>query len=285
MHSPNYSALGFEFESTIAGLLNVKPVLPVYTHQNVDADAAFSVAAWAYLTERKVRDLDLHFVSSEADIPKGVVALDVKSGIKGLDSCCFNKLVSFFGEDNYTIKTLGKYLTKIDTRGSYDEGLPPGVFYLLPAHILGGLKMTGKSDLEICEWAEGVLLALIAQGTRTQKSYNSELPANAVKLAQGKVVILPQRSPQYMSSVAFRKGAIAVVYQDGFNTGILKKEGSSLNLKQLHQKLPDGFYLDHRGFLLAWGSKKFPKTEPSPVTPQDLGLMVAKELGFSGRYL
>lgn len=258
-------------------------MLPVYTHQNVDADAAFSVAAWAYLTERRVRDLDLHFVGSEGDIPKNVVALDVVSGIKGVDSCCFNKLVPFFGESNYTLKTLGTYLTKVDTRGSYEEGLPPGVFYLLPAHILGGLRMCDKTDMEICEWAEDVLLALIAQGQRSQKAYNSDLPANTVKLAQGQVVILPQGSPQYLATVAFRKGVTAVIYQDGFNTGILKKEGSGLNLKKLYQKLPDGFYLDHRGFLLAWGSKKFPKTEPSPVPPKELALMVAKELGYSDR--
>lgn len=251
----------------------------MYTHQRVDADAAFSVAAWAYLTGKRVSQLDLHFVLSEDQIPEGVVALDVIKGIKGSDSCCFAKLLPFFGEDkNYVLQTLGTYLTKIDNHQKYEEGLPPGVFYILPANILSGLKMKGVPDKDLCVWAELTLLALIAQGERLEKSYNSELPPSTEHLMGGKVTILPLNAPQYFSKIAFRKGAEFVVYQDGLNIGILRGHNSSFNLGEVYRELPDGFYLDPRGFLLAWGSKKFPKQVPSPVSAKELALKLVNGL-------
>ena len=269
----------FECESTISGLLNSNPPLPVYTHQRVDADAAFSVAAWAYLTDRRVRDLDLHFVSSEDQIPPNVVALDVLKGIKGGKSCCFAKLLPFFGEKkNYHLEVLATYLTKVDNHQKYDEGLPPGVFYLLPAHILVGLKMSGVPDKELCEWAGLTLIALIAQGERMEQSHNSDLPMGSEKFASGKVVLLPQGSPQYAASIAFRQGAEVVVYQDGFNTGLIRETSSKFDLEAIYRTLPEGFYLDQRGFLLAWGSKKFPKRHPSPVSARELALKVVAVL-------
>jgi hypothetical protein len=270
---------GFECESTIGQLLNSNPPLPVYTHQRVDADAAFSVAAWAYLTDRRIKELDLHFVSSEDQIPPNVVALDVLKGIKGSNSCCFAKLLPFFGEKkNYHLEALGTYLTKVDNHQKYEEGLPPGVFYLLPAHILVGLKMRGVPDRELCEWAELTLIALIAQGERMEQSYNSDLPPGSEKFLSGRVVLLPPGSPQYATSIAFRQGAEVVVYQDGFNTGIIRETSSKFPLDVVFRSLPDGFYLDPRGFLLAWGSKKFPKSNPSPVSARELALRVVAEL-------
>jgi hypothetical protein len=269
-----------EFESTIAGLLNSKESLPVYTHQRVDADAAFSVAAWAYLTGKRVSELDLHFVTSEDQIPEGVVALDVIKGIKGSESCCFAKLLPFFGaDDNYVLQTLGTYLTKIDNHQKYEEGLPPGVFYILPANILSGLKMQGMADKDLCIWAEMTLLALIAQGERLQKSYTSALPPSTEHLMGGKITILPLDVPQYFSKIAFRQGADFVVYQDGFNIGILRGQFCNFNLAELYRELPEGFYLDPRGFMLAWGSKKFPKQTPSPLSAKELALRLVKLLG------
>ncbi len=268
-----------ESASAIAGFLNSEINLPVYTHQRVDADAAFSVAAWAYLRGVRVRDLDLHFVSSESEIPEGVVALDVLKGIKGSDSCCFATLLPFFGEEtNYNLTTLATYLTKVDNHQKYEEGLPPGVFYLLPAHILVGLKMQGLPDKQLCEWAELTLLALIAQGERTAKSYNYELPMGTERLSGGKVIILPPQTPQYASSTAFRQGAEVVIYQDGNNLGAIRETSSSLDLGEIYRMLPEGFYLDGRGFLLAWGTKKFPKQTKSPVTAKELAQMAVKLL-------
>ncbi len=249
----------------------------VVTHLMVDLDAVMSVAAYAHLIGRRVKDLAISFVPAGIDkAPSGMVGLDITAGYKGLPFSAFEGVVSLMPlEDRQALRNLVSHVTRHDRGDFYkleDASLAIGTI----GTMIKLLRSSGSSDLEMVELGERIFLSHLSAGrlrVAAERTFERE--------AQwyGKVVLLPKDRKGPHSSIAYEKGAELVVYQDGHNLGVAARAGSKFHLgKLLEGKIPEGFFVHPEGFLVAWGTKKSPAQTPAPISAEALATLVAEQI-------
>ena len=254
--------------------------IKVITHVSVDLDAVCSVWAYKRAQEHGTR-FEMVFKPAnwvpETEDDKKAVILDMDSGLKG-DPSCFGEIINKYWP---TLKDwpLVDYVNIQDNKGRANEILSKDkkssdilATATLTAVLVAFKNLYGR-DERVLEEMEKLLDGL---------SITHQLHKQGVEAAKkaewiGTVAISRNLNSPVVNGILFGKGAIAVIYIDGPNLGIVKgSEGPSLDIPALidYIKKEEGWYIHPKGFLVARGTRKSPVTTPSKLDVERIAKII-----------
>ncbi|GIU69144.1 MAG: hypothetical protein KatS3mg002_0380 [Candidatus Woesearchaeota archaeon] len=262
----------------------------IYTHVNVDLDAACSV--WA------VRNFVPGFSSAEVEFVHANwdgkelndkdIAVDLEAGIKGRKDgttrSAFATIVARYAdeEDQKALENLVQYVDAQDSYGSAVEYFIPNVDERTKEvfssnginTVLRALQAQYRDDKVVLMFGE-ILDGLYKMGLSKIR---------AIKEAEwvGPVALIYGAKEFGTNGELFKRGAKAIVYIDGYNIGVIK--ASTVEARMDHPYIrnvigSEGWFFHPAGFMAAWGSRKSPATTPSRVDPKRLAEVVAQVVG------
>jgi hypothetical protein len=226
-------------------------------------------------------------------------------GDKGEERSCFHILVRKYcdAETQTALTNLIKYVDLQETTGSAvgsilddldkdlaEEGMniPPSDKRLLMSFnltsVLNCLRRTFRgNDDRIFQAMEhifdGYLESSLARLRGDRDASKAEF------YADGKIALLPKDAEGTATGILMERGADFVVYREGHNIGISRKNGCNTEICPptvevlLESKGGDEEWYRHEaGFLLCHGSRKSPAKEPSKITGDDLAKALAASL-------
>ena len=233
--------------------------LIIMTHQQVDADAAFSAALLHILRPNAA----VVFAHADAEVNQPeVIAVDMMNGtssVKGLGvGSAFGLVVQSMKNDDplayKALKRWGEQLNMTDSgKGCSDK--------VVLAELVSAWRMVGFDDQVIVERARELLQGKI-DGAYRQTEMKKVAKTISIE-ACGLAVVGPQH--HVTSKQLFARGAKVVVREGKSGIAIvlskkLQREGFSL--KDLEARLPKRWFIHPAGFLAAFGGPKAPK-DPS----------------------
>lgn len=240
----------------------------IYTHLNLDIDAASSVAL--YLITK--RDDNVQFVSADF-IPKlevNDVAIDITAGGMGLkgDKSAFSLILSMSPKKyQLAFEKLAVMIDAYDSTGTYPK--VPGYPGVTIIDTFNYLKRGIGLDQELLKAWKPVIEGIFFSWRDFQSATKEANTAEFV----GKVAII-KNAPRQTHSILFDKGVEFVVYEDNFNLGVIRNPRSNKNLgNHLRKDLPEWFH-HPKGFLSCWGCNKAPKFVASEISAETLAEMV-----------
>lgn len=224
----------------------------IYTHQNVDLDAILSVVTECVLKNIPITEDFIKFVPANCmEIPEYATIIDLE--------------IAKHEKEKSHLEQYQDYLPKeiIHEVNIHDGfGYDPGSLQI----FLMGLKRSGMSDIQLCQYFEPVVkgwIQIAQQRSRAKEIYES-LRKVIIKGEDREykfLVVEFLRLPEGVTFYAGLDGCVGTIYADKYNLGITRyptfKEPN-------YNKLPHlkGWYQDT--FLYCWGSRKAPaKSYPS----------------------
>jgi len=141
---------------------------------------------------------------------------------------------------------------------------------------LNYLKETLKNDYKVYEEMKKLFDYIVSV---EEKKVNAKKKFDEIgKIVEEKgkkIAIVEGELEPYMSGWLYDEmGVNFVIYKDGLNMGILRSVNETFDLNIVKSKMTfenkDKWFCHPQGFILCWGSKKFPETEDSRVGIEDL---------------
>lgn len=251
--------------------------MKIITHFNVDLDAVASV--WAAKKFLGFHDAQVEFVPAnwQGPILDGDIAVDIAIGTKGTkDKCAFRTIMDTVNS-SVDISDLITYVNAQDCCGNAVKAIAPD----LTEEVAGVLNGVGLNTvLRAFQTAHPRNDALVLErmceifdGLYAMKEARARAKAEAETATfVGNVAIIANAKEFGTNGELFAKGAKAVIYIDGNNLGVVKREDSpSLNDGRLktfienHEE--EGWFFHPAGFMICRGSRKAPSNKPSKVNP------------------
>ena len=248
---------------TLRNWLEIKNHSLIATHQDVDADAAFSAALLKCIKPKA----GVIFVRADSEIsdPK-VIAVDLmngKSAIKGLDAgSAFGLIVNelkFRNKVDYnSLKDWADQLNLTDQAKKCNDRV-------VLAGMVNAWKAAGLDDSAIVGRACELLQGMLKIGKRRVQQ---RMAAKKIPINNNVAVVGPD--DHVRSADLFARGALAVVRKskDGIAVLLSKRAREmGVNLTQLNDEQMDGWFFHPGGFIASFGGKKAPKNpDDSKVT-------------------
>ena len=263
-------------EKILKDWLKIKKNALIATHQDVDADAAFSAALLRSLRPKA----GVIFVRADGVIsdPK-VIAVDLmegKSAVKGLEvGSAFGLIVNELKSRNKvyynSLKPWAEQLNLTDQAKRCNDRV-------VLAAMVNAWKAAGLDDSAIVERATELLQGMLKIGERRvrQKKASKKIPIN------NNVAVLGEED-HVRSADLFARGALAVVRKSKDGMAVLLSKSArkmGLNLSQLNGEEMDGWFFHPDGFMASFGGKKAPKNpDESKVTIKSLAKRTRKLVG------
>lgn len=263
-------------EKILKDWLKIKKNALIATHQDVDADAAFSAALLRCLRPKA----GIIFVRADGEIsdPK-VIAVDLmegKSAVKGLEvGSAFGLIVNELKSRNKvyynSLKPWAEQLNLTDQAKRCNDRV-------VLAAMVNAWKAAGLDDSAIVERATELLQGMLKIGIRRvrQRKAAKKIPIN------NKVAVLGEED-HVRSADLFARGALAVVRKSKDGMAVLLSKSArkmGLNLSQLNDEEMDGWFFHPDGFIASFGGKKAPKNpDESKVTIKSLAKRTRKLVG------
>ncbi len=229
----------------------------LWTHQYVDADAAFSAALMLILNP----DAQLEFHSSDeiAD-ESNVLAVDMMNGsyaVKGLKTgSAFGALVKVLHENeerHVMAKALRPWANQLNQTDSGKRVKDRVVL----ADLVTNWRAVGLDDREMVKRALELVLGRVITANKREKNrlLSKEIPIN------GKVAII-KGEDGYNVRELMNRGALILVHESKHGHCVRltsKAQSLGLNLTEVSNKFPKNWFAHEAGFMLAFGTKKAPK--------------------------
>lgn len=236
----------------------------IATHQQVDADAAFSAALLHVLKP----NAPIVFVRADSTISQPeVIAVDLMNGtsaVKGLGiGSAFGLIVSTLKQSNpayyKVLKPWAKQLNLTDQAKYCNDAV-------VLADMVSAWRSVGLDDRMIVERAGELLLGKLKF---TQRRERQKAHASKIQI-QGEVAVLGPED-HVPAKQLFQRGAKAVVREgkDGMAVILSKKaQESGLLLADLKSSLNEEWFFHPDGFLASYGGPKAPKN------PSEAGITI-----------
>ena len=236
----------------------------IATHQQVDADAAFSAALLHVLKPNAA----IVFVRADSTISQPeVIAVDLMNGtsaVKGLGiGSAFGLIVSTLKQSNpayyKVLKPWAKQLNLTDQAKYCNDAV-------VLADMVSAWRSVGLDDRTIVERAGELLLGKLKF---TQRRERQKAHASKIQI-QGEVAVLGPED-HVPAKQLFQRGAKAVVREgeDGIAVVLSKKaQESGLSLVDLKSSLNEEWFFHPDGFLASYGGPKAPKN------PSEAGITI-----------
>ena len=250
--------------NTLMAWLNRDDPMIIATHQQVDADAAFSAALLHLLKP----NAPVVFVRADSTISQAeVIAVDLMNGtsaVKGLGvGSAFGLVVSTLkGSDPAYYKVLkpwAKQLNLTDQAKYCNDAV-------VLADMVSAWRSVGLDDQTIVERAGELLLGKLKF---TQRRERQKVHASKIQI-QGEVAVLGP-DDQVPAKQLFQRGAKAVVRQgkDGMAVILSRNaQEAGLSLVDLESSLNEEWFFHPDGFLASYGGPKAPKN------PSEAGITI-----------
>jgi len=250
--------------NTLMAWLNRDDPMIIATHQQVDADAAFSAALLHLLKP----NAPVVFVRADSTISQAeVIAVDLMNGtsaVKGLGvGSAFGLVVSTLkGSDPAYYKVLkpwAKQLNLTDQAKYCNDAV-------VLADMVSAWRSVGLDDQTIVERAGELLLGKLKF---TQRRERQKVHASKIQIQGGVAVLGPE--DHVPAKQLFQRGAKAVVRQgkDGMAVILSRNaQEAGLSLVDLESSLNEEWFFHPDGFLASYGGPKAPKN------PSEAGITI-----------
>ena len=276
----------------------------IYTHINPDLDALASV--WTIKTFAKGYErAEVKFRSNDWDgagMEEGDMAVDMDAGGKGIkgDSAeglthsCFATLVSKYvpKNDMGAIFNLVAFIDAQDTYGSAVKHFLPGLaseiqnilsFSGINAVFRAIQSMNHRKDYKVMNSMLEIFSGMLKAGRARQRAVVDA--ENAEISSCGNVAIISPKEYGTNAVLFDEKGVRVIIYVDGFNLGIIRKDTETLSMSD-HRIVEfvnsydniEEWFAHPSGFLFCRGSRKSPANSLSKVYPQKLMELICKIL-------
>ena len=251
-------------KNTLMTWLNRDDPMLIATHQQVDADAAFSAALLHLLKP----NAPVVFVRADLTISMvEVIAVDLMNGtsaVKGLGvGSAFGLVVSTLkGSDPAYYKVLkpwAKQLNLTDQAKHCNDAV-------VLADMVSAWRSVGLDDRTIVERAGELLLGKLKF---TQRRERQKVHASKIQIQGGVAVLGPE--DHVPAKQLFQRGAKAVVRQgkDGMAVILSRNaQEAGLSLVDLESSLNEEWFFHPDGFLASYGGPKAPKN------PSEAGITI-----------
>jgi len=280
----------------------------IYTHMSVDIDAVASV--WAArqfvpgFREAKVEFRPVNWDGTGA--AEGSLLLDMSAGTKGVKDpdgtvhSCFKSLVLAYApaEARQVLAKLVAFIDAQDAYGSAVRHLAPGIGEeageVLAATglnaVLRAFQWTCRNDdaAVVAKMSE-IFSGMFEAGLSRQRA---QMEADQARVfGQGRVAIVENSKEYATNGVLFEQGVEVVVYVDGNNLGVVRRNDVVLRMDHpdIRRVVAEGgeegeWFAHPAGFLYCRGSRKAPAESPSQVAPAALAEAAAAALTGSRAY-
>ena len=270
----------------------------IFTHMFVDLDAVVSV----WLVKRFVagfHDAIVKFVPAnwtpDSSFVAGDIAVDISAGLKGIDvedqhHCAAWALWydMLSPQDRNALSDLVAYVDLQDENGDVLTacGLEAheSVSLLREAglnSIFRGLQGSIKNDTQVLALMETILDGL---HDKAMARLRAEEEANTAEFF-GNVAIIRNAQEFGTNGVLFSRGAKAVVFVDGNNLGVVRRNGLTVSMSHdsVRALIPTDealeWFAHPAGFLFGRGTRKAPVNTPSKVNPIAFATALAQVVG------
>jgi hypothetical protein len=214
----------------------------------------------------------------------GDVALDIYAGGKGIKGridkdgavhSCFASLV-FDCKDKEakkTLKTLSFLIDKHDAFGSSGGGKNISAFIGLSIALRSlQAKHKGGDNIVVSRMFE--ILDGLYEINKVREDFRKNI-GSFVETVGKTALLIAEGQAATSSRGLFQRGFDAVVYVDGYNVGLLVRDGYSIHqpeLKELFKKFGEEgeWYFHPAGYMVSRGTRKSPVETKSNINPYDL---------------
>ncbi len=270
----------------------------IHTHQKADSDAFSSVAAYKRYAIPAGHETNVKFVpaGTKTNLEATDVFLDIDGGMKGRKETdgrthsSFRQIMEVYAppEEREALKYLIEYIDSIDTYGpaellkKLDAETAKTISENTLRELLESLRYSNlKTDHDILTVFEEMFSGLLERGrlriAASQEVARAEFPFGPT------IAIVKEKKNPFTVDLLFEKGAQVVIYTDGNNIGVLRKDGAELNLKELLEveigSQESGWFFHDHGFMAARGTFKNPSTSKSKITPEIIAEILRKNIG------
>lgn len=271
----------------------------INTHKNVDLDAVCSVWAYKYYAIPKDKEVKINFVpaSTKKNLKITDIYLDIDGGIKGLKEgkdgkihSCLKQLLKIYApkEDEQSLEYLVDYIDRVDTYGLWDlvKDLKAYDTRIISENTLHGILENLRysnlphKDEDICSIFEEICNGALKKG-HLRIAAEEEVKRTEFPFGNDIAIIREKKSP-FTMGLLFKKGAKVVIYTDGMNIGVVRKDGETFSLKDLLEeeltKIEEGWFFHEHGFLAARGTFKNPAESKSSIDPVKIAEILSKKI-------
>jgi len=250
--------------SRVRDWYNLEGDVSIFTHEMVDADAAFSAALMSIVRP----DAEIFLVPADTVVDReGSLAVDMisgENGVKGFEEG------SAFGELTRILTRLGVIPPRLFTRFAdhlnlTDSGKRCNDRIALPGLVLSW-RYAGLDDMTIVSRAHEILSGMMTgmEENRTRVNKSRNLP-----IKDG--IALNLTSGGHDRKTLARRGAYMVVVQhEGSGQSVIltsRGQRAGLDLNEVSNQLPDKWFIHPSGFLACYGSRKAPKSPAESGIP------------------
>ena len=270
--------------------------MQLYTHRNIDLDAVASLWAVRRFVHPQafIRFVDANWDGSE--MCDGDTAVDIFAGNKGIKGkqdpdgtihSCFATLVSkcCSPEEQQALAELVLYVDATD-RGNGPKNLgATGEMAKIWSFTGINAVLRAFQSLHNCDPRKDLNVSLkmfeIFNGLLINGLTRLECVKDADQAEWISPTVVINRHTQRMGTngVLFERGALAVVFVDGHNMGVVREgqQTTRMDAPAVRQVIngETGWFFHPSGFLVARGTRKAPATSPSNVDPVELAKAVA----------
>jgi hypothetical protein len=241
----------------ITDWLDLKGEKSIRTHQQVDADAAFSAA----IMMEYQRDAKLQFKrASFKTNKKNTLAVDMlngKNAVKGLkQGSAFGLLVEVLGTRDTLYKTCFKDWA--DQLNLTDSGKTCNDRVVLP-ELIRAWKMVGLDDKTIVNRARELIRGKLIHQKKREKR---QVASRNIPIYSNVAIVI---DTSVDNITLFKRGAKAIVQRNKVGMAIQlnrKVMQKGHNLTELENFLPTNWFIHPQGFLACFGGPKAPR-DPS----------------------
>jgi hypothetical protein len=295
--------------------------MKVYTHENVDLDAAASVWFVQTFIACPYRTAEVRFVSAGWDgagTEDGDMAVDIRAGGRGIKGeerpdgtvgSCFALLVADYAPRlcRDALRSLVELIDAQDAHGQAVEWLAPEASHKAKTVMadtgLNGVLRGFQAELAehadddaldglVVERMSEIFSGMLKVGMARQRAKAEADRAELI--GDGRVAIVRDKRNMSTNGILFDGGVRVVVCEDGHGISVIRGRGVSLDMT--HPNLlaviraageeygaEQGKWFSPRDFLLTTGTRKGPATWTSRVRLEDLAAAAARLLADMDR--
>lgn len=278
----------------------------IYTHENPDLDALASL--WAVLNyDHAVIKGNAQVIFRPgnwdgAEMVEGDIAVDIEAGGKGINGVlidnvrhsCFATLVTRYLDesDQEAIANLVAYIDAQDTYGSAVKRLLPDTstdvqniisFSSINSVFRALQSMNYRKDGRVMSVMHEIFSGMLKTGRARQRAVKDA--ENAIISPCGNVAIISPKEYGTNAVLFDGKGVRIIIYVDGFNLGIIRKDTEILSMSdqrivEFVSRYDDviEWFAHPSGFMFCRGSRKSQATSMSQVPPTELMAFICEIL-------
>lgn len=276
----------------------------IYTHLDLDVDAAASIWLWRRLYKEQTWEVRLKPATwTGSDLQQEDVAIELEAAGNGLRarrnpdgsvSSCFRVIMTDCVPPNYDHEDIERLermvgpiadLMDVQRRdGNLSRlGFPPryGIYGLSGTFL--ALKRTTEDEKELLGDFSRIL-----DGFMHLAELSTEVSqiADEVEFVGREVAVIMDQDNPGLHRAIFRRGAKFIVFKDGKNLGILREARERRHLGNLLQERikESGWFFHPRGHLAARGTRRAPARSDSQYQPAEIAKMLKEALESHGDY-